>query len=32
MQSYDYSFNADDGATTILLSPDNTYLKQFKGN
>ncbi len=32
MQSYDYSFNSEDGATTILLSPDNTYLKQFKGN
>ncbi|WP_198045988.1 protease modulator HflC [Novosphingobium aquimarinum] len=31
MQSYDYAFNDDAGATTILLSPDNSYLKQFKG-
>ncbi len=31
MQSYDYSFSGEgDGATTILLSPDNAYLKQFK--
>jgi membrane protease subunit HflC len=33
MQSYDLAFRgADgDGATTFLISPDNTYLKQFKG-
>lgn len=31
MQSYDYAFTDDAGATTILLSPENTYLKQFKG-
>ncbi len=31
MQSSDYSFSGEgDGATTILLSPDNAYLKQFK--
>ncbi len=30
MQSYDIAFSGDDGGTTILLSPDNTYLKQFK--
>ena len=30
MQSYDYAFSGDDGGTTILLSPDNAYLKQFK--
>lgn len=32
MQSYDYAFSEDSGATTILLSPDNSYLQQFKGN
>ena len=32
MQSYDYTFGNGEGATTILLSPDNAYLKQFKGN
>lgn len=31
MQSYDYTFSNGQGATTILLSPDNEYLKQFKG-
>ena len=31
MQSYDYAFAEDEGGTTILLSPDNAYLKQFKG-
>lgn len=32
MQSYDFAFSGEDeGATTILLSPDNAYLKQFKG-
>jgi len=32
MQSYDYSFANNQGSTTILLSPDNSYLKQFKGD
>lgn len=31
MQSYDYAFSNDNGATTLLMSPDNSYLKQFKG-
>jgi membrane protease subunit HflC len=31
MQSYDYAFGENGAGTTILLSPDNTYLKQFKG-
>jgi membrane protease subunit HflC len=31
MQSYDYAFGEDENGTTILLSPDNSYLKQFKG-
>jgi len=32
MRSYDYTFAENDGSsTTILLSPDNEYLKQFKG-
>ena len=31
MQSYDYAFGEDEAGTTILLSPDNAYLKQFKG-
>lgn len=32
MRSYDYTFgNKSDSQTTILLSPDNAYLKQFKG-
>lgn len=31
MRSYDYTFGDANGAsTTILLSPDNAYLKQFK--
>ncbi|MEO6092111.1 MAG: protease modulator HflC [Novosphingobium sp.] len=30
MQSYDFAFRENGGSTTILLSPDNTYLKQFK--
>jgi len=30
MQSYDYTFSGKDGATTILLSPDSTYLQRFK--
>ncbi len=32
MQSYDYTFSNGQGGTTILLSPDNEYLKQFKGH
>jgi len=31
MQSYDFAFGSEDGGTTILLSPDNEYLGQFKG-
>jgi len=31
MQSYDYAFANEESGTTILLSPDNAYLKQFKG-
>lgn len=31
MQSYDYAFASGNGSTTILLSPDNSYLKEFKG-
>jgi membrane protease subunit HflC len=31
MQSYNYAFANNEGSTTILLSPDNAYLKQFKG-
>lgn len=30
MQSYDTSFVKSDGAKTLLLSPDNAYLKHFK--
>ena len=30
MQSYEYAFNRDESSTTILLSPDNTYMQQFK--
>lgn len=30
MQSYNYAFSGEDSGTTILLSPDNAYLKQFK--
>jgi membrane protease subunit HflC len=32
MQSYDYTFANGQGATTILLPPDNDYLRQFKGH
>jgi modulator of FtsH protease HflC len=32
MQSYDYTFANKDGGSTIVMSPDNSYLKQFKGN
>jgi modulator of FtsH protease HflC len=31
MQSYDYTFTNKEGSTTILLSPDNDYLRQFRG-
>lgn len=31
MQSYDYTFASKDGSSTIILSPENSYLKQFKG-
>jgi membrane protease subunit HflC len=31
MQSYDRTFANKGGSTTILLSPDNDYLRQFKG-
>jgi membrane protease subunit HflC len=31
MQSYDITFGSGEGSTTILLSPDNDYLRQFKG-
>lgn len=31
MQSYDMAFSENQGATTILLSPDNSYLKEFRG-
>jgi membrane protease subunit HflC len=30
MQSYDYTFASKDGSTTILLSPDNAYLRRFE--
>jgi len=32
MQSYDYTFANNQGSTTILLSPENSYLKQFRGD
>jgi membrane protease subunit HflC len=31
MQSYDATFATKDGSTSIILSPDNQYLKQFRG-
>jgi modulator of FtsH protease HflC len=31
MQSYDQTFTNGEGATTILLSPDNDYMRQFEG-
>lgn len=31
MQSYDYAFAQGDSGTTIVLSPENSYLKEFKG-
>lgn len=32
MQSYDTTFGSKDGESTIVLSPDNRYLRQFKGD
>ena len=32
MQSYDATFASKDGTTSIILSPENEYLKQFRGN
>ncbi len=32
MQSYDISLGQGEGATTILVSPDNEYFRQFRGN
>lgn len=31
MQSYDATFASKDGTTSIILSPDNEYLRQFRG-
>jgi membrane protease subunit HflC len=31
MQSYDATFATKDGSTSFVLSPDNAYLKQFRG-
>lgn len=31
MQSYDYTFANKDSQSTIVLSPENDYLRQFKG-
>lgn len=31
MQSYDYTFANKEGSSTIILSPDNEYLRQFRG-
>lgn len=31
MQSYDYTFSSKDGSSTIIMSPDNSYLEQFTG-
>jgi membrane protease subunit HflC len=31
MQSYDATFSQKDSSTSIVLSPDNAYLRQFKG-
>lgn len=31
MQSYDRTFASKEGSSTIVLSPDNEYLRQFKG-
>ncbi len=32
MQSYDTVFSSKNGTSNIILSPDNSYLKQFRGN
>ncbi len=32
MQSYDATFAAKDGSTSMVLSADNEYLRQFRGN
>ncbi len=32
MQSYDAVFSSKTGSSSIILSPDNSYLKQFRGN
>lgn len=32
MQSYDATFAAQSNSTSIVLSPDNAYLKQFRGS
>ncbi len=31
MQSYDTTFASDGGASQIIMSPDNEYLRQFRG-
>jgi len=31
MQSYDTTFSSDGGSSQIILSPDNEYLRQFRG-
>jgi membrane protease subunit HflC len=31
MKSYDYTFAQKDSGTSIVLSPDNAYLRQFRG-
>lgn len=31
MQSYDATFATKDGSTSFVLSPDNAYLRQFRG-
>lgn len=32
MQSYDITFSSDEAQSTIILSPDNEYLRQFRGS
>jgi membrane protease subunit HflC len=32
MQSYDTTFDSDGGSSQIILSPDNEYLRQFRGH
>ena len=32
MQSYDTTFAGDGGSTQIIMSPDNEYLRQFRGH